>query len=107
MSVSGAIDDLGVRLFRRAVESAGHSIHVTDERGVIEYVNPAFEATTGYSATEAVRKTPRILESVEHDEAFSEELWTTILDGAAGRGRPWARRRSGHVPATKQRFSCG
>jgi PAS domain-containing protein len=57
MSVSGAIDDLGVRLFRRAVESAGHSIHVTDERGVIEYVNPAFEATTGYSATEAVRKT--------------------------------------------------
>lgn len=67
--------------FREAVESAGHSIYWTDAEGVIEYVNPAFEATTGYSREEAVGRTPRILKSGVHDEAFYEALWATITAG--------------------------
>ncbi|MXR51706.1 PAS domain S-box protein [Halovenus sp. WSH3] len=70
-----------LRQFKNAVEQAGHAIIVTDERGVIEYVNPAFEEITGYSAEEAVGLTPRILKSGEHGEELYSRLWETILDG--------------------------
>lgn len=70
-----------LRQFKNAVEHAGHAIVVTDPNGVIKYVNPAFEEITEYPATEAVGKTPRILKSGEHDEAFYERLWGTILSG--------------------------
>lgn len=70
-----------LRQFKNAVEQAGHAIIVTDRRGVIEYVNPAFEEITGYSADEAVGLTPRILKSGEHGAEFYSRLWETILGG--------------------------
>ena len=73
--------DIRLRSFKRAVEQAGHSIYITDTDGTIRYVNPAFEATTGYSAAEALGARPAILKSGEHDDAFYEDLWETILDG--------------------------
>ena len=39
-----------LRLFLETAEAAGHSIYITGRDGTIEYVNPAFERTTGYSA---------------------------------------------------------
>jgi PAS domain S-box-containing protein len=70
-----------LKLFRAAVESAGHSIYFTDTDGTIEYVNPAFEEITGYTADEAIGRNPRILKSGEHGSEFYEELWNTILAG--------------------------
>lgn len=74
-----------LRRFRKATEAAGHAIYFTDPNGVIEYVNPAFEDTTGYTAAEAIGTTPRILKSGEHDDDFYEELWETILSGEVWR----------------------
>ncbi|SNR40033.1 PAS domain S-box protein [Halorubrum vacuolatum] len=74
------------RRFQRAVESSGHAIYCTDPEGTIEYVNPAFEELTGYTAAEAIGKTPRILRSGEHEESFYEDLWRTVLDGEVWRG---------------------
>ena len=73
--------DIRLRSFKRAVEQAGHSIYITDPDGTIRYVNPAFEATTGYSADEALGARPAILKSGEHDDEFYENLWDTILGG--------------------------
>jgi PAS domain S-box-containing protein len=67
--------------FREAVEQTAHAVYITDTDGTIEYVNPAFEAVTGYSEAEAVGATPRILQSGEYSEAFYEEFWETILSG--------------------------
>jgi len=67
--------------FRSAVEHAGHSVLITDVEGTIEYVNGAFEAVSGYTAAEAIGRTPAMLRSGEHDEAFYRDLWETILDG--------------------------
>lgn len=69
------------RLFREIVEHAGHSIFWTDKNGTIQYVNPAFERTTGYSFEEAVGETPGLLNSGEHDDEFYEDMWETITDG--------------------------
>jgi PAS domain S-box-containing protein len=76
-----------LQFFGETVEAAGHSIYATDTEGTIEYVNPAFEAITGYTAEEAVGRNPRILQSGEHDEAFYEELWDTILAGDVWRSK--------------------
>jgi PAS domain S-box-containing protein len=70
-------------------------VYFTDTNGVIQYVNPAFEEMSGYSAEEAVGRTPRILKSGEHDDAFYAELWDTILSGEVWRNELINQRKSG------------
>ena len=67
--------------FERAVEAAGHAIFITDFQGRIVYVNPAFEAVTGYDADEAVGRSPDILNSGHHDPDYFRRLWETIVAG--------------------------
>ncbi|WP_276275956.1 PAS domain-containing response regulator [Haloarcula regularis] len=88
-------DQRDLKAFREAVEHAGHSIYWTDPDGRIEYVNPAFEESTGYTAAEARGKNPRILKSGAHDETFYADLWETILDGETWEGRVVNERKSG------------
>jgi len=78
-----------------AVEQAGETIVVTDPTGKIEYVNPSFESTTGYSVEEAIGQNPRIVKSGRHDRAFYREMWETIAEGRVWRGRLTNRRRDG------------
>ena len=54
---------------------------ITDREGVIEYVNPAFEALTGYSPRELMGQTPRVLKSDLQTPELYKELWQTILSG--------------------------
>jgi PAS domain S-box-containing protein len=69
-----------LRMFREAVEEAGHAVLVTDTDGSIEYANPAFEEMTGYDRKEAIGNTPAMLKSGEHDRAFYQDLWETITN---------------------------
>ena len=70
-----------LRKLSNAVEQTADSVLITDARGVIEYVNPAFEKTTGYSSKEVIGKTPRILKSGYHDIRFYKYLWDTVSSG--------------------------
>ncbi len=65
----------------RAVEQTAESIFITDAQGIIEYVNPAFEKTSGYSREEVLGKTPSLFKSGRHEPAFYEKVWKTILAG--------------------------
>ena len=65
------------------VEQTDDMVVVTDCAAVIEYVNPAFERGTGYGPDEAIGRTPAILKSGLHDDAFYKELWGKLLSGAA------------------------
>lgn len=42
---------------------------------------------TGYTADEAIGRTPRILRSGAHDFVFYEELWETVLSGETWRNK--------------------
>ncbi|GAB3312249.1 PAS domain S-box protein [Haloplanus salinarum] len=84
-----------LRKFQRAVESSGHAIYCTDTDGIIDYVNPAFEEITGYTAEEAIGENPAILQSGEHEQAFYEDLWQTILDGDVWRNEVVNERKDG------------
>lgn len=70
-----------------AIEQAGETIIITDIAGKIEYVNPAFEAVSGYTPEEAVGKTPAILKSGEQDHEFYQNMWETITRGEIWHGR--------------------
>ncbi len=70
-----------------AVECAAESIMITDPEGTIQYVNPAFERLTGYTRSEAIGFTPRILKSGKHDDAFYHNLWSTLRDSGLWTGR--------------------
>ncbi len=86
-----------LRKLSRAVEQSADMVMVTDLRGIIEYVNPAFEVLTGYSRDEACGKTPRILKSGEQGPEVYQEMWKTILAGNVFRGILVNRKKNGEL----------
>ncbi|MBT8370548.1 MAG: PAS domain S-box protein, partial [Deltaproteobacteria bacterium] len=50
-----------------AVENTAEAIIITDIKGYIQYVNPAFEKITGYSCAETVAQNITLLDSGQHD----------------------------------------
>ena len=91
-------------LFETHSENSDQVMFITDTAGIIEYVNPAFERVTGYSAAEAVGNTPRILNSGEQDDAFYEDLWNTILAGESWEAELTNRTQSGELYQAHQQI---
>jgi len=88
--------------FRQATDAAGHAVYFTDSDRTIEYVNPAFESITGYSADEAVGSHPRILQSDEMSDGFYEDLWDTLSNGNAWEGEVIDQRKNGEEYTARQ-----
>jgi PAS domain S-box-containing protein len=86
-----------LRKLSRAVEQSADTVFITDRHGVIEYVNPAFEALTGYSGEEARGSTPRMLKSGEQGLETYHEMWKTILAGKVFRGILLNRKKNGDL----------
>jgi PAS domain S-box-containing protein len=85
-----------------AVEQTADSVLITDRQGTIEYVNPAFEATTGYSSAEVLGRNPNILKSGVQNPEYYRELWTTILRGEPFRGTTVNRKKNGDLYYAEQ-----
>jgi PAS domain S-box-containing protein len=75
-----------LRKYFRAIEQSGNTIVVTDTYGNIEYANPRFEKTTGYSVAEVIGRNPRILKSGNQPDEFYSQLWETITAGRVWEG---------------------
>ncbi|HET7442369.1 MAG TPA: response regulator [Terriglobales bacterium] len=86
-----------LRKLSRAVEQSTDLVIITDRNGVIEYVNPAFEALTGYTGQEVIGQNPRILKSGQQSQALYHELWTTVLSGRVFRGTLVNRKKNGEL----------
>jgi PAS domain S-box-containing protein len=80
-----------------AVEQAAESVIISDRKGTIHYVNPAFERLSGFSSEDIVGKNFRILKSESHDETFYREMWQTISSGTAWSGRISNRMKDGSL----------
>lgn len=80
-----------------AVDQATEAVFITDRRGIVEYVNPAFESRSGYAAADFIGKTPRVLQSGEHTKEFYKELWGTILGGRVFRAEFTNRKKCGEI----------
>jgi len=84
-----------LRRLTQAVEQSANTVLITDLEGTIEYANPKFEESTGYSIEEALGKTPRILKSGKQDTTFYQDLWQTITAGQEWRGEFHNKRKDG------------
>lgn len=85
------------RRLATAIEQANESVVITDQTGVIEYVNPAFTETSGYSREEVLGRQPSLLRSGKQDKRFYRKLWETITHGRVWQGRIVNRRKSGEL----------
>ena len=77
-----------LRLLGSAVEQSKESILITDAEldlpgPRIVFVNPAFTQMTGYTAAEAIGKTPRILQGPNTDRTVRQRLRQTLAQGGA------------------------
>lgn len=61
-------------------------VAVTDENGVIRYVNARFREISGYTEAELLGQTHRLLKSGQHPDAFYGQMWRTIREGEIWRG---------------------
>lgn len=80
-----------------AIEHAVESVVISDALGNIQYVNRAFEESTGYTRDEAMGQNPRILKSGQQDAAFYREMWETLAAGKVWSGRLINKRKNGDV----------
>jgi len=85
------------RLAASVFDNALDGIFITDENFGIVAVNRAFTDVTGYSATETIGKTPRLLRSYQHDEAFYEAMRRTINETGSWQGEIWDKRKNGEL----------
>ena len=97
--------DLLPELLKNAVDRMLYHVMVTDRDGVIIYVNPAFEQTTGYTKEEVVGKNPRILKSGEQPLDYYKSLWKSILEGKEFSAIIKNRKKNGDMYYALQRVS--
>jgi len=94
-----------LRNLSRAVEQSPVSIVITDTRGAIEYVNPQFEKTTGYTAEEVLGENCRVLKSGHTPKEEYTELWQAITSGTQWRGEFHNKRKDGSIFLEKASIS--
>jgi PAS domain S-box-containing protein len=80
-----------------AVEQSSSTVVITDVEGNMEYVNPKFTQTTGYTSEEAIGKNPRILKSDKQPAEYYENLWNTITAGREWKGEFCNRKKNGDL----------
>lgn len=84
-----------LRTLTRAVEQSPAIVMITNADGVIEYVNPRFTEVTGFSASEAIGRTPAIAKSDSMSRAEYRQLWATLRAGRTWTGTFRNRNKSG------------
>lgn len=97
MQQRGNLAEESLRKLSCAVEQSADTIFITNREGIIEYVNPAFEALSGYSRNEVIGQTPAILKSGQQAPALYRELWETIRSGDVYRGILVNRKKNGDL----------
>lgn len=78
-------------------ESTAEGVLITDTQQHISAVNRAFTEITGYSETEALGHTPRLLASGLHDSAFYAAMWHQLTAEGHWQGEISNRRKNGEL----------
>lgn len=74
-----------------------NAVMVTDAKGIILQVNRAFTRLTGYAPADVLGRTPKLLQSGQHDVAFYNFMWKTISSNGKWQGEVWDRSKPGDL----------
>lgn len=106
--LSMALDQLALRAkqvaleselknLRTAVEQSPVTVVISDTSGLIQYVNPAFTTTSGYTAEEALGKNARLLKSGETSQEEYAFMWQRLVRGESWTGQFHNKRKDGSL----------
>ena len=73
-------NNLALNQFKTALEKIAIVV-ITDEKGVIKYVNDEFCRVSEYDRNEIIGKTHNIINSGHHSDTFFKTMWKTISSG--------------------------
>ena len=86
-----------LKLQASALEEVANAMVITDFKGNVQWVNPAFSRLTGYSFDEVIGKNPRILKSEKQDIDFYKQMWKKIIRGENWQGQIINKRKNGEL----------
>lgn len=79
-------DQIQLNKLSQVAEQSPNVIIITDLKADIEYVNPAFVKSTGYSYEEVIGRNPRILQSGKTAPGVYRDLWEHLTRGNSWHG---------------------
>ncbi len=94
-ALSRSLQDL--TLAERVFEHSMEGMAITDPKGSIIRVNPAFRLLTGYSDDDVVGRNMSVLSSGNHDREFYAAMWEQMTKTGSWQGEIWNRRKDGRL----------
>lgn len=86
-----------LRLAASVFDNSQEGIIITDAQEVIIRVNSSFSKLSGYSPSEVLGQTPRIMSSGSHDALFYQAMWERIGTQGYWQGEVINRRKNGEL----------
>ncbi len=97
-SVAYSLKELSsMKILAQAIKQTDDMVLITNNEGVITFVNDALLKHSGYTVEETIGQKPHIFKSGKHDKSFYENFWTVILKGKAYHGIFKNRKKSGKI----------
>ncbi len=99
--IEGLVQDITIRKkaaiqlqrLSTAVEQVAENIIITDAEGIIKYVNPAFEKSTGFSLDDIVNTKHRLLGSDDAEKKIYDSILQEVKNQKVWTGRITSRRK--------------
>lgn len=90
-------DEKMIKLYEDIFVNTNNGILVSDKNNQIIKVNSAFSRITGYSDSEAMNKTPKMLKSGRQSKEFYAEMWKDLNEKSCWSGEVWNKSKDGTV----------
>ncbi|MDH4183170.1 MAG: EAL domain-containing protein [Nitrospinota bacterium] len=86
-----------IQIAEKVYERSDHGVVITDKDAIIQFVNPAFTAITGYDEKEAIGQHTRLLKSGRHEPEFYTKMWERLQKEGSWEGEIWNRNKGGEA----------
>ena len=97
LEVDKKLSEKKLHLAQQVFDTTTEGIMVTGADEKIISVNPAFTKITGYEKEDVIDKSPRVLQSGEHDDLFYKQMWHELTAEGQWAGEIWNRKKTGEL----------